>query len=60
VAAGGEVGGAGRRGRRSGPPGEVALVDEVVEILVGGDGDERVEVLVGELVLLGTPERECR
>lgn len=29
----------------------VVLVDEVVEVLVGGDGDEGVEVLVGELVL---------
>lgn len=29
----------------------IVLVDHIVEILVGGDGDERVEVLAGELVL---------
>ena len=31
----------------------VELLDHVVEILGGGDGDERVEALVGELVLDG-------
>ena len=43
----------GARGSAAGGGGgdAVVLVDEVVEVLVGGDGDERVEVLVGELVL---------
>lgn len=45
---GGAGGGAGGGG---GGGDAVVLVDEVVEVLVGGDGDERVEVLVGELVL---------
>lgn len=31
----------------------VVLIDHVVEILLGGDGDEGVEVLVGELVFEG-------
>lgn len=43
----------GARGSAAGGGGgdAVVLVDEVVEVLVGGDGDEGVEILVGELVL---------
>ena len=38
-------------GGGGGGGGAVVLVDHVLEVLVGGDGDEGIEVLVGELVL---------
>jgi hypothetical protein len=65
----GAEGGVGRgRGREeedaeAGRPGDVGgevvdaveLVDEVVHVVVGGDGDEGVEVVLGQLVLEGRP-----
>lgn len=39
--------------RRNGGGDTVVLLEHVVEVVVGGNGDEGVEVLVGELVLQG-------
>ena len=48
-------------GGGGGGGGAVILVDHVLEVLVGGDGDEGIEVLVGELVLEreGSSIQEC-
>jgi len=41
--------------------GAVVLVDHVLQVLIGGDGDEGIEVLVRELILQreGPSVQEC-
>lgn len=41
------------RRSRGGRSDTIVLVDHVIEVLIGGEGDEGVEVVVGELVLEG-------